>query len=490
LNPQEELTRLILLMERRRKYFKLDYYKPYPFQLAFHNAVGHKSDTPAIQRVLMAANQIGKTYSGAMHAAIHLTGKYPDWWKGERFRHPILMLCGGNTNEAARDILQKELFGDPNEPALLGSGAVPVDCIGKRTSKPGVPNAFDVVNVKHVSGGWSKAMFRAYEQGPKKHMGIKIDLGWCDEEPPEDIWSQYMRATFSTRGYLYITFTPENGMTEVVRGFLDDLKPGQALINAGWNDAPHMIKPDGSLTDRAKQALDAIPVHEREMRTRGVPKMGSGLVYPFSEEQLTCDPIEIPRHWPRIIGLDFGINDDFAAVQFAWDRDSDVVYMISEFKQKNTTAPTHASHILKWNGGNAKWIPVAWPHDGLNREKSTGRELRQFYADEGLLMLPQKASNPADYAQGQAEGDGGNSKEASILAMYERMERGGFKVFKSCTEWLKEVRMYHRKDGKIVDAHDHLMDASRTAHMMLRHARTETIKRSKRRVAAGATNWG
>lgn len=481
----EQATEILQTIERRRQIFKLEYYKPYDYQKSFHNAVGFKTSKPAIQKMLMAANQVGKTFSAAMETAIHLTGKYPDWWQGHRFTGPVLGVIGGKTNETVRDICQKEMFGDPNNPAQFGMGTVPLADIGKRTSKPGVPNAFDTVMVKHVSGRWSKAMYRAYEQGKDKHMGIKINFGWLDEEPPSDIWSQYLRATISTNGILYMTFTPEEGITEVVNGFMNDLKDGQALINAEWKDAPHLFQ-QGKLTDRAKQLWSAFPAHEREMRSKGVPFMGSGLVFPFTEEQLSVKPFEIPRHWPRIIGIDFGFDHPFGAAQLAWDRDKDVVYVITDYQESRAIPAIHAAAIRPWGS----WIPVAWPHDGLNAEKTTGDELRNPYVEEGMNLLQSKATNPPDPAQGQQEGEGGNSVEASLLHMYERMDTGRWKVFETCRAWFGEQRMYHRREGKIVKIKDDVLSASRYAHMMLRWARTETVRRIKKEYAAGVSNWG
>ena len=54
--------------------------------------------------------------------------------------------------------------------------------------------------------------------------------------------------------------------------------------------------------------------------------------------------------------------------------------------------------------------------------------------------------------------------------MLERLETGRLKVFKTCTMWQEERRLYHRKDGKVVKKDDDLMDATRYALMMLRHA--------------------
>lgn len=483
-SPLQKFHGTLALLERRRQIFRLDYYKPYDYQKKFHNALGYQTDKPAIQRALVAANQVGKSFCAACETAIHLTGKYPVWWSGTRFTSPVLWVVGGKTNETVRDICQKELFGDPNDASKLGTGTVPLVDIGKRTSKPGVPNALDTCLVKHVSGKWSKVMFRAYEQGKEKHMGIRINGGWLDEEPPSEIWSQYLRATISTNGILYITFTPEEGFTVVVNGFMNDLKKGQAFVNATWNDAPHLVK-NGELTDRAKQLWEAFPAHEREMRSKGVPFMGSGLIFPFTEEQLAVDPIEIPRHWPRIVGIDFGYDHAFGAVQLAWDRDSDTVYVVSDYREERAIPAIHSAAIKNW----CPYAPVAWPHDGLNTEKSTGDELRQSYVDEGLNLLQSHATNPPDHAQGQEEGEGGNSVEASLMHMLERMETGKWKVFRTCKNWFEEQRIYHRKDGKIVKLKDDVISASRYAHMMIRHARTETIKRRPRAYAQGVSNW-
>jgi len=474
------VAELLAELQRRRSTNKLDYYTPYEFQKKFHNAVGFETGKPAAQKILMAGNGTGKTLCGGMETAIHLTGNYPDWWGGQRFTSPVVWMVGGVTNEAVRDINQKILFGDPTNPQALGTGTVPLHLIGKRTMKPGVPNAYDSVMVRHKFG-WSKVMLRAYEQGAKKHMGHRIHGGWLDEEPPQDIWSQYLRATISMKGILYITFTPESGLTEVVNSFMNDLRPGQALIQAAWEDADHLVH-NGELTDEAKQLESGFPPHEREMRRRGIPVFGTGLVFPFSDEELSIEPFEIPKHWPQIIGIDFGWDHPFAAARLAWDRDSDTVYMISEYRSQRETPPVHVAAIKPWGA----WIPVAWPHDGLQHEKGTGDELRSKYSD--LNMLYQRATNPPDV--GQEEGEGGNSVEASLLSMYERMEQGRFKVFKTCRFWMEERRTYHRDEkGKLVKLREDVISASRTAHMMLRHARVETVRKPKMTAFAGATNW-
>jgi hypothetical protein len=239
------------------------------------------------------------------------------------------------------------------------------------------------------------------------------------------------------------------------------------------------------LTEEAKQLEAGFPAHEREMRRRGVPSYGTGLVFPFTQEALEVEPFEIPRHWPRIIGIDLGWDHPFAAAFLAWDRDSDVVYMTAEYRESRALPAIHCAAIKPW--GN--W-PVAWPHDGLNAEKSTGDEFIKSYRDLGLNMLPWKATNPPDPRQGQQEGEGGNSVEASILEMYERMETGRFKVFKTCKYWFEEQRTYHRDEKmKLIKVRDDTLSASRYAVMMLRHARTEVVRKPRSVMMAGASNW-
>ena len=89
-------------LEKRQQENKLNYYEPYKFQKRFH-----ESSSEANQRLLMAANRVGKSYVGAMEMAIHLTGEYPEWWEGRKFDKPIKAWVCGASNETTRDICQK-----------------------------------------------------------------------------------------------------------------------------------------------------------------------------------------------------------------------------------------------------------------------------------------------------------------------------------------------------------------------------------------------
>jgi hypothetical protein len=213
------------------------------------------------------------------------------------------------------------------------------------------------------------------------------------------------------------------------------------------------------LSEQAKaELLESIPAYQRDARIKGIPSLGSGLIFPIREEEITCAPFTLPAHWPRIIGLDFGWDHPTAAALCAWDRDLDVWYLCQAYKASEVTPPIVAAAVKPWG----KNVPVAWPHDGLQHDKGSGEQLASLYKQAGLSMLPQRATFD----------DGTNGVEAGLIDMLERMQTGRFKVFSTVSSWFDEMRLYHRKDGKIVKERDDLICATRYALMSKRFART------------------
>src|SRR5215467_6837664 len=101
-------VRDMVTAERNRRLTenRLFYYQPYPKQREFHAAgATHR------ERLLMAANQSGKTLAGGFECAMHATGRYPDWWEGRRFASPTVGWVAGVTGETVRDTVQRVLLG-------------------------------------------------------------------------------------------------------------------------------------------------------------------------------------------------------------------------------------------------------------------------------------------------------------------------------------------------------------------------------------------
>ena len=435
---------------------RLSFYDPYEYQNNFHSAKANDGRL-ARQRLLMAANKTGKTFCGAAEMAFHLTGKYPKWWKGYRFTGPIKAWAAGNTTANTRDIVQAELLGEPGDEEDFGKGALPKDVILKWDRQPGIPNAVSTVTVKHASGKNSKCYLKSYEQGKQAWMGKAIDVVWMDEEPPQDIYSQALRASLKSGGLTYMTFTPESGMTNGVAQFMNNLNPHQQLYNATWDDAPH-------LDDEVKgEILAALPPHERKMRSEGIPVLGSGLVFPIDVEQIKRTAFAIPEHWSRICAIDFGYDHPTAAVWIAHDRDHDVAYVYDTYRKSGETPLVHAQAIK----ARGDWIPVIWPHDGAQHDKGSGEPLAAIYRRQGMNMFPKHFENP----------EGGQGVEPGLMEMLQKFQTQRLLVFDHLGEFFEEMRMYHRKDGKVVKERDDLMSAARYAVMSLRYAKGLTFSK-------------
>lgn len=170
----------------------------------------------------MAGNQLGKTVAGSFEWAMHLTGRYPEWWRGRRFESAGRYWAAGESSVSTRDTVQKLLIGPPERESDWGTGAIPFECIADTQRARGVPDALDSVSVKHVSGGTSTLLFKSYEQGRAKWQGDTLNGVWLDEEPPIDIYTEALTRTNATDGIVMVTFTPLKGMSEVVRMFLRD----------------------------------------------------------------------------------------------------------------------------------------------------------------------------------------------------------------------------------------------------------------------------
>jgi len=397
---------------------------------------------------MLAANRVGKTESvGGFEASHHLTGYYPDWWPGKRFDKPTTGWAAGDTNTTVRDILQEKLLGDYND---IGSGLIPKDLIIGTTPKTGVPEAIETVRIKHKSGGTSLLGFKSYDQKRKSFQGTKKDFIWMDEEPPLPIYSECLLRTMDTSGgddtgLLICTFTPLEGISETVMHFLPDGDWGtidnagsKFVIMATWDDAPHISKA------QADKLWASIPPYQRDARSKGIPQLGSGVIYPVPESEIEVPDFEIPVHWPKLYAMDVGWNFT-AGCWIAIDKETGVTYIYSVYKKGEAEPAIHAE-AFKARGDwiNGKIDPAA-----RGRSQNDGSQLIQSYTDLGLHISSAK-----------------NAVEAGLYKVWEALSTGRLKVFKSQRQWFEEFRIYRRDDkGKIVKTNDHVMDCTRYVYM-------------------------
>lgn len=407
------------------------------------------------QCCLIAANRIGKTYLGTYIDAVHALGDYPEGWEGHRFDHAPLIWCLGYSGEKTRDLLQTPLVGQKNGDKFAG-GLIPADRIVGYESMTGTPNAVRTLFVKHASGDIARIQFWSYSQGQHALMGDGVDWYHIDEEPRDpSIFPQVLVRTATgdkgRGGRGILTFTPENGRTELVIQFMDTPSKAQFCMQKGWDDAPH-------LSEKVKEELLAsFPKHQREMRTKGVPMLGHGRIYDIAEDDITCEPFAIPPHFMVLDGMDFGFDHPQAQVQLVYDPEV-MDFWVTKAWKKARVMPSDAWAATKsWSMA----VPTAWPADGLQTEKGSAKQQKSYYTEAGFTLLGSHATWP----------DGSNGVEAGLFEIRDLMLKGKFKVFAGLRDWFDEFLQYHRDDsGRIVKTRDDLLDATRYAYMMRRFA--------------------
>ena len=418
------------------------------------------------QTMTLAGNRTGKTMSAGYHLACDLTGNYPANWTGFRYEMAIAALASGVDNQQLKDVVQKELFGvvvenHKGKKSFTG-GWVHRDEIGRITwSKVTTDLAVSVEVFSKY--GRSQCRLRAYTQsktgqGSLSFAGTSLDKIWVDECPPDALVGQLVTRTMTGNlgrgGRICYTMTPELGATKLVTNFMEYRESSQKLIGpVAWSECPHLSE------ELQATILQGIPEHEQEMRSKGVPYFGSGLVYAIPESRISCTPetedgtpiTSLP--WLKFIrAMDIGINHPTAIVWLAYDAEIDRIYVLRTYSEADSAAAVHAAAANSY----LDFAPCVFPHDIDNREKGSGKTVRQYYSDAGL-------KNTVDFKNS----DGSLSTEPGIAEIYDRMRSDRFKVFNECSGFFRELRLYHRDDGKIVKLNDDIMDAVRYGAMMI-----------------------
>jgi phage terminase large subunit-like protein len=449
----ESENKLRLLQERdtRYKYNRLAYIFPdqdivnfpyiptgivhsrdkYPKQLDFF-----KASSTANQLVLIAPNRSGKSMAGGYADTVHITGLYPKWWEGKKFKKPIkAWICGAGT-KTVRDGIQTILLGSTSD---IGSGLLPKDCIVNVRVKPGTPGAIEMMLVKHftngVEDGVSEVSFKSYEEEVSAFSSAAIDLIHEDEEPPLLIDTECTARIFSTRGLKYITFTPDKGLSDTMLQFFPDgnvvnghVGTGKYAVSFDMDDVPHF-------TDEEKKAFfDALPPYQREAKFYGRPSVGSGLVYPIYETDIQFKAKQgLPEiDWYRAYAMDPGWART-SVVWGAYNELNDTWYIYDCYSRGQENAEIHASAIRS----RGDWMCGLIDKAANRNDSLTSKEITlDTYTNLGLNLSLSRA---------------GKEVEAGIVEVWNRLSTGRLKIAEHLYEIFKELRLYRRDDkGQIV----------------------------------------
>ena len=206
-------------------------------------------------------------------------------------------------------------------------------------------------------------------------------------------------------------------------------------VLASWDDVPHLT------AEQKKELAASIPPYQLDARSKGIPQLGSGAIFPVPESDIKITPFELPAWYERCYALDVGWNRT-AALWAARDPETDIVYVYSEYYRSHAEPPVHAAAIRS----RGDWIPGVIDPAARGRAQKDGEQLTQAYRDLGLDTLS----------------DADHSVESGIYETWIRLTTGRLKVFDVLVSFWREYRLYRRDDkGHIVKENDHLMDCLR-----------------------------
>jgi phage terminase large subunit-like protein len=394
-------------------------------------------------RLFTAGNQVGKSVASACELVMHLTGDYHALWQGHRFTHPIDAWIVGRTSELVRQTIQPLLLGQtPN----FGTGLIPKDDLDLETLTAAKKSSTSISSfrVKHKSGGFSTVSLKSGEQGREAFQAATLDLIWCDEEIPYDVFNECQVRLMVRNGLMLYSFTPLKGTSDVIKSFSvegnfveGDVGSKRYVVRCSMHDVPHQSK------ENIDQLIASTPPYLRDARIHGYPSLGSGAIWPVPESEFVVEPFAIPDHWKRLYGMDVGAKT--GAIWLAQNPDTKQWFAYDEYYKERQEPSIHASSI-KLRGA---WIPGAIDPASRGRSQIDGQQLMQMYTDLGLNL--DKALNAV---------------EAGLYTVWEMLSTDQLKVFRTCTRLLQEMRSYQRNEkGDVVKVADHLCDSFRYSVM-------------------------
>lgn len=390
--------------------------------------------------------------------------------------------------------MQKELFGtaDCRVDSEMGTGMIPRDNIefeqGMVKDGARIRSCF----IRHADGGYNTLHFYG-SNNESNLMGQAVKFVWMDEEAPHgslELYSQCVTRTATTDGFVMFTSTPEAGNTALNQMFDNDETGLLYLQSVSWDDCPHLTP------EIQEKLLAGIPEWQHDMRTKGLPVIGTGAVFPFKDSEITIDPSEFDLYSnPRIqviAGVDFGMTVDPSAIVYAaYDPDADMYYLFHESvldeSQEARTPKNISRTILESALPN---IVINTPHDGGIKSANPEAKAKQMLK-YGANVFPSQMINPIEYT-GDIFGKKRSANDiiTGLDIMNEMFRDGKLKVLSNMSSFIKEKSGYFyvpKNGGGVAFAGaEHTIDAARYALMGLLTNRGSTVAQASN---ANASQW-
>lgn len=463
-------------IDYRRKYRRIDFYRPNRKQMEFHNNRG------ATELMLRAGNQQGKTQGAGGQLTMDALALYPDWYEGRKFLTPpkierpmeFLAWAACTTSAKTRDGIQLKMLGDIREDGGLGTGLIPLDnIVGRPTMARGISDFVDSVTLRRETGGKAIIRYKTYEMGRDAFQGEPVDEILCDEDicrsdkdPLASIHGELLARLTTTGGRILYSMTPLLGMSPIRKRFKERAGTGECVEVLMTIDDCRVSNGGHIPDERVAEIIRSYKASEVQTRIYGADLQGEGAVFetPVGEIKEIVDPATFPRYWRWLWGMDFrhsGSNTTghpFAAVLGAHDPDTDTIHVVHAVRMLGLAT----AHVAAMKTHPMWEAPCAWPHDGgRGGSLLSGDTVSQIYKKLGLNMRPEHATFR----------DGGYNFEAGITEMDLRLSSNRLKIAAHLSQVFDEYQGYHRDGGIVNKVDDDLLSAIRVLCMDIRFAK-------------------
>jgi PBSX family phage terminase large subunit len=246
----------------------------------------------------------------------------------------------------------------------------------------------------------------------------------CTEVTYDKVCQRLVQKAGEPRGRLLMTTTPYGSPNSWMNVRLIEQRrflPWLFFINFSMADNPYI---DRAVYDRAKATMNE-SLFQRDFEGRFVQI--EGLIYPeFNRDDHTCIPFEIPAHWPKWAGLDYGWTDPTSILGIAFDPDSKKFYVYTQFYKNRQLSEKIGAFINGWKFSYTIWDPAA---AAVMNETMAVCKLRMIQAD--------------------------NSVDVGIQRITKLLKEKSLVFFDTCEDLVREMEGYcYDKKGSSKPAHD------------------------------------
>lgn len=255
----------------------------------------------------------------------------------------------------------------------------------------------------------------------------------CNETTYDKVCQRLVQKAGQPKGRLLMTTTPYGSPQSWMNTRLIEQRkflPWLFYINFSMADNPYI---DRAVYDRAKATMNE-SLFQRDFEGRFVQI--EGLIYPeFNRLDHVCAPFDLPAHWPKWSGLDYGWSDPTSILGITFDPESKKFYIFTQFYKNRQLAEKIGLFLNSNKFTYTLWDPAAV---AVMNEVRAVCKLRMEQAD--------------------------NSVDVGIQRITKLLKENRVTFFDTCEDLIREMEGYcYEKSGSAKPGHDnsHSPDALR-----------------------------